>query len=148
LNRKNPLPKGYKPHDEKPHIMRVYPERIMTSNICEALDKTFVGNNLIELIGYNTSSIEFLSYLGMLKWSERIQIVKFIGVHLTDENFNLTLCSIEKLRNVSTIVVSNNHLSDVSLEILLNFARQSQHIKTAYLGKNHINHFKSKAILQ
>jgi len=77
----------------------------------------------MELIGYNTSSIEFLSFLGMVKWNEHIEIVKFIGVDLTDENFNLLLCSVEKFKNVTTLVVSNNHLTDVSLQILLNFSR-------------------------
>jgi hypothetical protein len=54
LNRKDNVPKGYKPGDKRPSILRVYPERVMALTICEALDNTLVTHNTIELIGYNT----------------------------------------------------------------------------------------------
>lgn len=147
LNRRGHLPKGYKPGDEKPSILKVFPERVMTSSICEALDSTFVGQNMVELIGYPTQAIEFLSYLEMVQWNPRIEVVKFVKVGLTDENFNLLLCSIEKADKVSTLVVSNNTLTEVSLQILLNFSKQKPQLKTVYMGRNFISQQRAKPFL-
>jgi|JI6StandDraft_1071083.scaffolds.fasta_scaffold05013_15 hypothetical protein len=96
----------------------------MTSSICEALDRTFSSGNIIELVGYNTAPIEFLSYLHMLSWSDRTEVVKFVNVGLTDENFNLLLCLVQKHKRVETLVASSNHLTEKCLEMLLNFCRQ------------------------
>lgn len=108
---KDYLPKGYKSGDQKPQVMRSYPEKVMTSSICEALDRTFSCGNIIELTGYDTSTIEFLSYLRMLKWTDRTEIAKFVSVGLTDENFNLLLCMVEQHKSVQTLVVSSNNLT-------------------------------------
>lgn len=128
--------------------MRCYPKKVMSSSICEALDHTFNNGSLLELIGYDTSSLEFLSYLNMLDWGERTEVVKFVSVALTDENFNLLLCLVEKHKKVETLVASSNHLTEKSLEMLLNFCRQYNHLRTVYLGRNYISQLKAKPILQ
>jgi hypothetical protein len=84
----------------------------------------------------------------MLKWNPRIELVKFVKVGLTDENFNLLLCYVERAEKVNSLVVSNNQLTEHSLRILSNFARQNQQLKTVYMGKNHISQHRSKLALQ
>lgn len=120
----------------------------MTSTICEALDKTFISNNTIELIGYATQDIQFLGYLEMLKWTPRVELVKFVKVGLTDQNFNLLLCFIVKAERVTSVVVSNNHLTDESMSTLLNFCRLHQQLKCVYMGRNYINQQRCKPLLQ
>jgi hypothetical protein len=34
LNRRDNIPKGYKPDDQRPTIRRLFPERVMASQIC------------------------------------------------------------------------------------------------------------------
>lgn len=83
----------------------------------------------------------------MLKWTPRVELVKFVKVGLTDENFNLLLCFIAKAERVASLVVSNNYLTDQSLMTLANFCRLHQHLRTVYFGRNYINHQRSKLLV-
>lgn len=103
---------------------------------------------MVELIGYNTQDLEFLSYLEMIKWNQRVEMVKFVKVGLTDEHFNLLLCFIEKADRVSSLVVSNNCLTEASLHILVNFSRQRSQLRTVYMGRNKISQHRTKVVMQ
>ena len=83
----------------------------------------------------------------MINWTSRVELVKFVKVGLTDENFNLLLCFIAKAEQVTSLVVSNNYLTEESVMTLLNFCRLHKHLRSVYIGRNYINQQRCKPLL-
>lgn len=116
----------------------------MKETIYEALERTFEGASLLELVAYRTQDLEFFCYLEMLNWHAELEVVKFVKIGLTDEHLSILLSFLNRSEKVETLVVTNNLLTDSCLDVLSSHFSLHRPIRNIYLGRNYVQPLRCK----